>query len=56
MLAFVLLFFLLRSLVDDVTLLLSCIGITLSQFGMGNTASGIQALIGTVLLAVISPP
>lgn len=53
LLAFVLLFFLLRSLVDDATLLLNCIGITLSQFGMGNMASGVKALIGTVLLGVI---
>ena len=53
LLAFVLLFFLLRGLIDDVVLLLNCIGITLMQFGQGKMLSGVQALIGTLLLGVI---
>lgn len=53
LLAFVLLFFLVRSLVDDVTLLLTCIGITLERFGAGDALGGVWALIGTVLLGLI---
>jgi hypothetical protein len=53
LLAFVLFFFLLRSLVDDVTLLLNCVGITLTRFGTGDTLSGVQGLIGTILLGLI---
>lgn len=53
LLAFVLLFFLVRGLIDDVTLLLSCIGVTLVQFGSGNVFAGVWALLGTLLLGVI---
>lgn len=53
LLAFVLFFFLLRGLIDDVVVLLNCVGITLKQFGLGNILSGVQALIGTLLLGVI---
>lgn len=53
LLAFVLLFFLVRSLVNDVTLLLSCLGITLERFGAGDALAGLWASIGTVLLGLI---
>lgn len=53
LLAFVLLFFLLRSLVDDVALVLNCLGITISRFGLGETLSAVQALLGTLLLSLI---
>ncbi|MGH9846939.1 MAG: hypothetical protein ACREEM_50220 [Blastocatellia bacterium] len=53
LLAFVLLFFLLRSLVGDVVLLLNCIGSTLIAFGLGDSLAGGKALIGTILLGLI---
>ena len=53
LLGFVILFFLLRSLISDVTLLLNCVGVTLTYFGGGDTISGFKALIGTLLLAII---
>jgi len=53
LLAFVLFFFLLRALVDDVTILLTCVGATLTYFGLGNMLPGAQALLGTVLLSLI---
>lgn len=53
LLAFVLLFFLLRALVSDVVLVLQCTGITLSYFGSGETLSAGKALIGTLLLCLI---
>ncbi|MDQ3011663.1 MAG: hypothetical protein M3X11_13265 [Acidobacteriota bacterium] len=53
LIAFVMLFFLLRSLVDNVIGLLVCIGVTLTRFGLGNLLSGVQALLGTVLLGLI---
>jgi hypothetical protein len=53
LLAFVLLFFLVRSLVNDVVLLLSCLGITLGHFGAGDALAGVWASIGTVLLGLI---
>lgn len=51
--AFVLFFYLLRSLVQDVAILLSSIGITLNYFGEGAMLQGVWAVIGTVLLAAI---
>ncbi len=53
LLAFVLLFFLLRGLIDDVVLMLGCIGTTLLRFGLGEMWPGVKALIGTALLGVI---
>lgn len=51
--AFVLFFYLLRSLVQDVAILLSSIGYTLNYFGEGAMLQGVRAVIGTVLLAAI---
>jgi len=53
LLGFVILFFLLRSLIGDVTLLLKYVGLTLIKFGGGDMISGARALLGTVLLGVI---
>jgi hypothetical protein len=47
------LFFLLRSLIDDVASLLGCLSITLIRFGSGNSLSGVQALLGMALLGLI---
>ncbi len=51
--AFVLFFYLLRSLVQDVAILLSCTGLTLNYFGEGALLQGVRAVIGTVLLAAL---
>jgi hypothetical protein len=51
--AFALLFYLLRSMVQDVAILLQALGITLRSFGAGETLLGARALLGTVLLALI---
>lgn len=51
--AFALFFYLLRSLVLDVAVLLQCIGFTLSYFGAGQMVRGVSALIGTVILSLI---
>ncbi|HEX2488877.1 MAG TPA: hypothetical protein VHR27_05715 [Blastocatellia bacterium] len=53
LLGFVILFFLLRSLISDVTLLLGCVSETLFHFGRGDTILGTRALIGTLLLGII---
>lgn len=53
LLGFVILFFLLRSLISDVTLLLGCVSETLFHFGRGDTILGGRALIGTLLLGII---
>jgi hypothetical protein len=53
LLAFVLLFFLLRGLISDVVLLLNSVGKTLIAFGAGDAVGGGMALIGTCLLALI---
>jgi hypothetical protein len=53
LLAFVILFFLLRGLVDYTTTLLGGVSSTLKYFGIGDTLLGGRALIGTVLLAII---
>lgn len=51
--AFALFFYLLRSLVLNVAVLLQCIGFTLSYFGAGQMVRGVSALIGTVILSLI---
>jgi hypothetical protein len=51
--AFALLFYLLRSVVQDVAILLQALGITLRTFGDGDFLLGMRALLGTVLLALI---
>lgn len=51
--AFALFFYLLRSLVLDVAILLQCIGFTLSYFGDGQMVRGVSALIGTLILTLI---
>ncbi len=53
LIAFVMLFFLLRNLMDDLIALLMCISITLMRFGAGNPGAGGKALLGTVLLGLI---
>ena len=53
LLAFVILFFLLRGLVDYTTTLLGGVGETLKYFGVGDTLLGGRALLGTVLLGII---
>jgi hypothetical protein len=53
LLGFVILFFLLRSLISDVTILLGCVSETLFHFGRGDTILGSRALLGTVLLGII---
>src|SRR5262245_18904058 len=53
LLAFVILFFLLRGLVDYTTTLLAGLSRTLTYFGIGDTVLGGKALIGTALLGLI---
>ncbi len=53
LLGFVILFFLMRSLITDVTILLSGVSSTLLHFGSGDSISGFKALMGTVLLGII---
>jgi hypothetical protein len=53
LLAFVVLFFLLRGLVSYTTTLLSCVGATLISFGDGDPLIGGKALMGTLLLSLI---
>ena len=52
-LAFVLLFVLMKSMVSYVTTMLNFIALTLIQFGIGNLMQGAQALLGTLLIAFI---
>lgn len=51
--ACVVFFFLMRSLVQDVSIVLQSLGITLSLFGEGQALLGARALLGTVLLTLI---
>jgi len=53
LLAFVILFFLLRGLVDYTTTLLAGLSKTLMYFGIGDSVLGGKALIGTALLGII---
>ncbi|HKQ77486.1 MAG TPA: hypothetical protein VJ810_27550 [Blastocatellia bacterium] len=53
LLGFVILFFLLRSLISDVTILLGCVSTTLIYFGSGDSILGARALVGTALLGII---
>lgn len=53
LLAFVLLFFLLRGLIGDVVVFLGCISKTLVAFGVGDMVSAVKNLIGTLLLGLI---
>jgi|SRR5262245_38820737 len=53
LLAFVILFFLLRGLVDYTTTLLAGLSKTLTYFGIGDSVLGSKALIGTGLLGII---
>ena len=53
LLGFVILFFLFRSLINDVTIILGSISATLIYFGRGEMLLGGRALFGTVLLGVI---
>jgi hypothetical protein len=53
LLAFVLFFFLLRGLIGDVVVFLSCISKTLVAFGQGEIVTAVKYLIGTVLIGMI---
>ena len=53
LLAFVILFYLLNTLVSFLTALLSYLSVTLNAFGTGATVAGGRFLLGTLLLALI---
>jgi hypothetical protein len=53
LLAFVILFYLLNSLISFLVALLSFLSITLNAFGVGETVLGGRYLLGTVLLALL---
>jgi len=53
LLAFVILFYLLHSLISFLVALLTFLSVTLNAFGMGDAVAGGRYLLGTVLLALL---